>query len=68
MTLAPARDASLHPSQFFAAGLTLGVLVGFVLGSLLALWLGDETLEALRYLVDRVMGRRQRINFELLLQ
>lgn len=68
MKPAPAPYASVHPSQFFGAGLTIGVLVGFVLGSLLARWLGDETLEAMRYLVDRAMGRRQRINFELLLQ
>jgi hypothetical protein len=56
------------PSQFFGIGMTVGVLVGFVVGSVLALWLGDETLDALRDLLDRLGGRRDRVNFELLLQ
>jgi hypothetical protein len=62
------RDATLQPSQFFGVGMTIGVLVGFIVGSIFALRLGDETIEALRDVVDRLAGRRDRVNFELLLQ
>jgi gas vesicle protein len=62
------RHESFHPSQFFGIGMTVGVLVGFVVGSVLALRLGDETLEAVKDLVDRFAGRNERVNFELLLQ
>jgi len=48
--------------------MTVGVLVGFVVGSILALRLGDEALEVIKDLVDRVAGRHDRVNFELLLQ
>ncbi len=44
------------------------MLVGFVAGSIVALWLGDESIEAARDAIDRVTGRRDRVNFELLLQ
>jgi gas vesicle protein len=54
--------------QFFGIGMTVGVLVGFVVGSILALRLGDETLEAIKDLMDRLTGRQARVNFELLLQ
>ncbi|HYU20534.1 MAG TPA: hypothetical protein VEQ11_17725 [Chloroflexota bacterium] len=62
------RHGGFHPSQFFGAGMTVGVLVGFVVGSILALRLGDEALEVIKDLVDRVAGRHDRVNFELLLQ
>jgi hypothetical protein len=48
--------------------MTVGVLVGFLVGSILALRLGDETLEAIKDLIDRLAGRQDRVNFELLLQ
>lgn len=48
--------------------MTLGILVGFVLGSLVAMRLGESVVEGLSHLMERVAGRRERINFELLLQ
>ena len=54
--------------QFFGIGMTVGVLVGFLFGSVFALTLGNETLEAGKDLVDRLTGRRDQVNFELLLQ
>ena len=54
--------------QLFGAGVTLGILFGFVLGSLVAMRVGDEVLEALSSLLDRLSGRDERVNFELLLQ
>lgn len=58
----------LHPGQFFGIGMSLGVVIGLVLGTLLALRLGEDAYEAAKYLIDRVAGRRDRVNFELLLQ
>jgi hypothetical protein len=44
------------------------VVLGLVVGSLLALRLGGITSGSIRALVDRVAGRDDRVNFELLLQ
>ena len=52
----------------FVGGMTIGVLVGFVAGSALTLLLGEAALGAVKDLVDRLSGRRNRVNFELLLQ
>jgi hypothetical protein len=54
--------------QFFGAGVTVGILLGFALGSLVAMRVGDEVLDAISHLVDRLFGHRERVNFELLLQ
>ena len=61
------REGLEHAGPF-VGGVTLGVLVGFVAGSALTLLVGDATLGAVRELVDRLSGRRNRVNFELLLQ
>lgn len=62
------RDDALLPTQSFGFGMALGVLLGFAVGSLLAVRLGAETLNFLREGVARLLGRRNRVNFELLLQ
>lgn len=62
------RDGTFHPGQFFGIGMMVGILIGAIVGSILALRLADETAEAVRYLLDRLTGRRDRVNFELLLQ
>ena len=54
--------------QFFGVGITLGILLGFVLGSLVAIRIGDEVLDAISAIIDRLTGRRDLVNFELLLQ
>ena len=65
---APSPQRAFRSGQFFGVGLTIGVLLGFVAGSIVSLWVGDDTLEAIRDTFDRLAGRRQRVNFELLLQ
>jgi hypothetical protein len=54
--------------QLFGAGVTLGILLGFVLGSLVTLRLGDEVVDATSHLLDRFASRDEQVNFELLLQ
>jgi len=61
-------DGGCRTRRVFGAGLTLGVMVGFAVGSALTMRLGEDTAEALRDLFERVSGRRNRVNFELLLQ
>ncbi|MDP8924796.1 MAG: hypothetical protein M3O34_18235 [Chloroflexota bacterium] len=61
------RAGLMHAGPF-VGGMTVGVLVGFVAGSALTLLIGEATLEAVKDLVDRLSGRRDRVNFELLLQ
>jgi hypothetical protein len=52
----------------FGAGVSLGVFAGLVIGSLITWWLGEAALGLLHKLFERVFGRHERINFELLLQ
>jgi len=52
----------------FAVGMSLGVVVGLVVGSVVAMRLGEEAVGAVRSWLDRVAGRNNRVNFELLLQ
>jgi hypothetical protein len=68
MNLLLRRQGALHPGQFFGIGMSVGVVVGLVLGTLLALRLGEDAYQAVNYLIDRLAGRRDRVNFELLLQ
>ncbi len=68
MNLSLRRQHGLHPGQFFGIGMSVGVGVGLVLGTLLALRLGEDAYEVVKYLIDRLAGRRDRVNFELLLQ
>ena len=53
---------------FLGIGLSVGVVVGFAVGSLVALRLGHEAADTIRSLFDRVSGRNNQVNFELLLQ
>ena len=54
--------------QVFGAGVSLGVFAGIVIGSLVTLWLGEAALDMAHRMLDRLGGRRDRVNFELLLQ
>ena len=57
-----------HVRGHFGIGITLGIVLGFMVGSVLAMRLGDDVLEMISDLIDRIAGRRDRVNFELLLQ
>ena len=52
----------------FVAGVSLGAVAGLVVGSVLAMRLGDEAVGVCRGWLDRLSGRNNRFNFELLLQ
>ena len=54
--------------QVFGAGVSLGMCAGILIGSLVTLWLGEAALELAHRMLDRLSGRRERVNFELLLQ
>ena len=54
--------------QIFGAGVSLGMFAGILIGSLVTLWLGEAAVDLAHRMLDRVSGKRQRVNFELLLQ
>lgn len=54
--------------QVFGAGVSVGMLAGIMIGSLVTLWLGDAAVDLAHRMIERVFGRRDRVNFELLLQ
>jgi hypothetical protein len=54
--------------QVFGAGVSLGMFAGILIGSLVTLWLGEAALDLIHRMFTRRPGRRDRVNFELLLQ
>lgn len=57
-----------HGERLFAAGVALGTAVGIVLGSVIALRVGENRLDTVRRAVERAIGREDRPKLELLLQ
>lgn len=49
-------------------GLGVGALIGFALGSFVALRLGRDRMDSVRGAFGRMAGRSNQVNFELLLQ
>ena len=62
------RATSVSRPRLFGAGVSLGMLAGILIGSLVTAWLGEAVLDLAHRIVERVSGRRERVNFELLLQ
>jgi uncharacterized membrane protein len=54
--------------QIFGAGVSLGMFAGIVIGSLVTMWLGEAAVDLAHRMFERMAGRRERVNFELLLQ
>jgi hypothetical protein len=54
--------------QFFALGVAVGTALGLVVGSAIALRIGTEGIDAVRRVVDHLIGRDEEPNFEYLLQ
>jgi hypothetical protein len=54
--------------QLFGAGVSLGMFAGILIGSLVTLWLGEAAMDLAHRMLDRMTGKRERVNFELLLQ
>ena len=52
----------------FIAGLGVGIAIGAAVGSVVALRMGSEAIGSVRGLFDRMSGRGNQVNFELLLQ
>jgi len=61
-------DDGLGRPQVFGAGVSLGMFAGILIGSLVTLWVGEAAVDLAHRMLDRVSGRRERVNFELLLQ
>lgn len=61
-------SAQCRVGTVLGVGIGVGVLVGFALGTFVALRLGHEAADAVRGLFSRMAGRNNRVNFELLLQ
>jgi hypothetical protein len=59
---------SIGRPQVFGAGVSLGMFAGIVIGSVVTLWLGEAALELAHRTFERLGGRRDQVNFELLLQ
>jgi len=68
MTLEEPLGGQCRSRTMLSVGIGLGVVVGFVAGSVVAMTLGDVAIGAMRHLADRLSGRSNRVNFELLLQ
>ena len=61
-------DEHMARPQVYGAGVSLGMLAGIMIGSLVTLWLGDAAVDLAHRLIDRIAGRRDHGTFELLLQ
>ena len=52
----------------FGLGLSVGVVIGLAVGTVVALRVSTDAMDTLRGMLDRVSGRTNQVNFELLLQ
>ncbi len=52
----------------FGVGAAVGSAVGFVLGSLIAYWVGEEAVRTIQRGIQRLTGNDDHPNFEMLLQ
>jgi hypothetical protein len=67
MSQEAAADRS-RSGTIFVVGLSVGLIVGLSVGGVIALRLGSEAIDTMRSLFDRMSGRGNQVNFELLLQ
>jgi len=54
--------------HIFAVGIALGTALGFIIGSVIAFRVGDEGVDGVRRVVERVFHHDEGPKFELLLQ
>jgi hypothetical protein len=52
----------------FGIGLSVGVVIGITVGTIVAIRVSTNGMDTLRGLLDRLSGRTNQVNFELLLQ
>ena len=55
-------------NRAFLSGFVLGSLSGMVIGSVVAMQVGERTIDLARGFILRVLRKRPRVRFELLLQ
>jgi hypothetical protein len=60
--------AQSRSGTVFVVGLSVGLIVGMSVGGVIALRLGSDAIDTVRSLFDRMSGRGNQVNFELLLQ
>ena len=56
------------PSRVFTAGVAVGGLVGFLVGSAIGVTMGQRSVRSLRHLIEDLIRRTDRVDFELLAQ
>ncbi len=61
-------DPKPHHDYLFVLGVAIGTGLGFILGSIIALRVGEERVETLRRAIERAIGREEQPKFEFLLQ
>ena len=64
-------ESSRSPSNYLIAGILIGLVFGFVMGTLAALNMGDKSLLFAQHLWNRVFGLDadgEQVHFEWLLQ
>lgn len=63
-------EAEMHcrAGTLFGIGLSVGVVIGIAVGTVVALRVSSDAMGTLRGLLDRLSGRTNQVNFELLLQ
>jgi len=59
---------SLEDNRLFVLGVFFGSLVGIVIGSVVAMQVGDRSIDLVRRGLRRLTGRREEVRFDLLLQ
>ena len=52
----------------FGIGVSVGVVIGIAVGTVVAMRVGADAMDSLRGVLDRLSGRNNQVNFELLLQ
>jgi hypothetical protein len=57
-----------HHEYLFVLGIALGTAVGFILGSIIAFRVGEEGVDTMRRVLERLIGRDEQPKFEYLLQ
>jgi hypothetical protein len=57
-----------RPGTVFSLGVSVGLVIGLAVGSVVAMRLGADAVDTMRGLIDRMSGRGNQVNFELLLQ
>ena len=62
------KQSTRDPYLVFALGAATGSAIGLIVGSLLAFWLGEDTVRAISRGLRRLAGREREQNFELFLQ